>query len=92
MPKNVLDGLPVVDADESEKITVAVRAGDMQAGDPNNPERHPIAIALRRQPGVDDARVTTSETLIRRGKKWLRYEPPNKQLFKELQKTLKGEE
>ena len=38
--------------------------------------------------GVDDARVTNSETLIRRGKKWFRYDAPDKQLFKELQKTL----
>jgi hypothetical protein len=91
MPKNELDGLPVIDADETEQITVAVRADDMQDGDPNNPERHPIAIALRRQPGVDDARVTKSETLIRRGKRWFRFEPPNKRLFKELQKTLTGE-
>ena len=66
-------------------------AGDMQDGDPNNPERHPIAIALRRQPGVDDARVTNSETLIRRGKRWLRFDPPDKRLFRELQKTLTGE-
>jgi hypothetical protein len=91
MPKNELDGLPVIDADETEKITVAVRAGDMQEGDPKDPERHPIAIALRRQPGVDDARVTEGETLIRRGKRWFRFEPPNKQLFKRLQKTLTAE-
>ena len=91
MPKNELDGLPVIDADGTEEITVAVRAGNMQAGDPKNPERHPIAIALRRQPDVDDARVTTSETLIRRGKKWFRFEPPNKRLFRELQKSLTGE-
>src|SRR5262249_11303785 len=41
--------------------------------------------------GVDDARVTKRETLIRRGKQWFRFEPPNKRLFKELQKTLAGE-
>jgi hypothetical protein len=91
MSKNELDGLPVIEADETEEITVAVRADDMQEGDPTNPERHPIAIALRRQPGVDDARVTESETLIRRGKRWFRFEPPNKRLFRELQKTLTGE-
>jgi len=66
-------------------------AGDMQDGDPNNPEHHPIAIALRRQPGVDDARVTKRETLIRRGKTWLRFDAPDDRLFKELQKTLTGE-
>jgi hypothetical protein len=60
----------------------------MQAGDPKDPERHPVAIALRRQSAVDDARVTKRETLIRRGNKWFRFEPPNKRLFKELQKTL----
>jgi hypothetical protein len=58
MPKNELNGLPVIDADETENITVAVRSVDIWDGDPTNPKRHPIAIALRRQPGVDDARVT----------------------------------
>jgi IS5 family transposase len=48
------------------------------------------AIALRRMRGVDDARVTNSETLIRRGKKWFRYDAPDKRLFRELQKTLTG--
>jgi len=91
MPKNELDGLPVIDADVTEQFSVQVRAEDMQAGDPKDPERHPIAIALRRQAGVDDARVTKRETLIRRGKQWFRFEPPNKRLFKELQKTLTGE-
>ncbi len=91
MPKNELDGLPVIDAAETDEITVAVRADDIQAGDPKNPERHPIAIALRRQSGVDDARVTKSETLIRRGKKWFRFDAPDKRLFKELQKTLTGD-
>ena len=91
MPKNELDGLPVIDADENEKITVAVITDDILDGDPKNPERHPIAIALRRQSGVDDARVTKSETLIRRGNKWFRFDAPDKRLFKELQKTLTGE-
>jgi len=91
MPKNELDGLPVIDADESENFTVAVRLNDMLTGDPENPERHPIAIALRRQQGIDDARVTKSETLIRRGNKWFRFDPPNERLFEELQKTLTGE-
>ena len=40
---------------------------DLQAGDTKNPERHPIAIALRRQRGVDDARVSKREVLIKRG-------------------------
>jgi len=51
MPKIELDGLPVIDADESDEITVAVSADDMQAGNPKNHERHPIAIALRRKRG-----------------------------------------
>jgi hypothetical protein len=57
-------------------------------GDTTSPKRHPIAIALRRQDDVDDARVTKSDTLIRRGKQWFRYAAPNKRLFKELQKIL----
>jgi hypothetical protein len=78
----------VIDVDEGEKITIAVRADDLLEGDTANPERHPIAIALRRQDDVDDARVTKSETLVRRGKKWFRYDAPNKRLFKQLQKSL----
>ena len=83
-----IEGLPVIDVDESEKITVAVRADDLLEGDTANPEQHPIAIALRRQDNVDDARVTKNETLVRRGKKWFRYDAPNKRLFKQLQKSL----
>ena len=76
MPKIELDGLPVIDADESEEITVAVRADDMQAGDTRNPERHPVAIALRRKRDVDDARVSRREVPIRRGNTWYRYDAP----------------
>jgi len=47
MPQIELDGLPVIDAPESDEITVAVSADDMEAGDAKNPERHPVAIALR---------------------------------------------
>jgi hypothetical protein len=83
-----IDGLPVIDVDESEKITVAVRADDVLEGDTAKPDRHPIAIALRRQDDVDDARVTKSETLVRRGKKWFHYDAPDRRLFKKLQKTL----
>ena len=82
-----IEGLPVIDVDESEEITVAVRADDLLEGDTADPERHPIAIALRRQDNVDDARVTKNETMVRRGKKWFRYDAPDKQLFKQLQKT-----
>jgi hypothetical protein len=83
-----IEGLPVIDVDESEKITVAVRADDLLEGDTANPQKHPIAIALRRQGDVDDARVTKNETLVRRGKKWFRYDAPDERLFKQLQKTL----
>ena len=83
-----IEGLPVIDVDESEEITVAVRADDLLEGDTGDPERHPIALALRRQDDVDDARVTNNETLIRRGEKWFRYMSPDKRLFKKLQKTL----
>jgi hypothetical protein len=48
-----IEGLPVIDVDESEKITVAVRADDLLEGDAADPERHPIAIALRSQNPVD---------------------------------------
>jgi len=76
IPKIELDGLPVIDADESEQITVAVSPDDMQAGNTKNPEKHPIAIALRRKRGVDDARVSKREVLIRRGDQWFRYDAP----------------
>ncbi len=64
-----IEGLPVIDVDESEETTVAVRADDLLEGDTANPDQHPIAIALRRQDGVNDAWVTKNETLVRRGKK-----------------------
>lgn len=65
-----------LDADKSERITVAISADDMQVGDTRNPERHPVAIALRRKRGVDDARVSRREVLIRRGNTWYRYHAP----------------
>ena len=83
-----IKGLHVIEVDESEEITVAVRADDLLEGDTTDPDRHPIAIALRRQDDVDDARVTKSETLVRGGMQWFRYEAPDKQLFKQLRKTL----
>ena len=83
-----IEGLPLIEVDESEEITVAVRADDLLEGDTANPKQHPIAIALRRQNDVDDACVTKNETLVRRGKKWFRYDAPDKRLFKQLQRTL----
>jgi hypothetical protein len=32
--------------------------------------------------------VTKTVTLVRRGKKWFRYNAPDKRLFNQLQKTL----
>jgi hypothetical protein len=78
MPKDELEGLPVTDTDESEEITVAVKPEDLQEGDEADPEQHPIAIALRRERGVDDARVSKREVLIRRGEKWFRYGAPKR--------------
>jgi hypothetical protein len=78
MPKIELDGLPVIDTDESDEITVAVKAEDIEKGNESNPEQHPIAIALRRQRGVDDARVSKREVLIRRGDQWFRYGAPKR--------------
>jgi len=80
-----IEGLPVIDVDEREEITVAVRADDLLKGNTANPEQHPIAIALRRQDGVDE---TKNETLVRRGEKWFRYDAPDKRLFKQLRKAL----
>jgi hypothetical protein len=39
-------GLPVIHFDESEEITVAVRADDLLEGDTADPEQHPIALAI----------------------------------------------
>jgi hypothetical protein len=48
-----IDGLPVIDVDESEKITVAVRADDLLEGDPREPgaapHRHRLTSARRRR-------------------------------------------
>src|SRR5262249_53351706 len=81
---------PRLEVDESEEITVAVRADDLLKGNTADPNRHPIAIVLHPQDEGDDARVTKKETLVRRGKKWFRYDAPDKRLFKQLQKTLTG--
>jgi hypothetical protein len=78
MPKTELDGLPVIEVPDSEEITVAVKPEDLQEGDEANPEQHPIALALRRERGVDDARVSKREVLIRRGEKWFRYGAPKR--------------
>ena len=65
-PKNEFEGLPIIDVDEGEQFTIAVISDDILAGDVKDPERHPIAIALRRSRGIDDSRVTKNETLVRR--------------------------
>ena len=83
-----IEGLPVIEVDESDEITVAVRADDLLEDNTADPKRHPIPIALRRQDDVDDARVTKNETLVRRSKQWFRYDAPDRRLFKQLQKTL----
>lgn len=67
--------LPVVEVPDSEEITVAVRPEDTAEADP---ERHAIAIALRRQRGVGDARVSRREVMIRRGDQWFRYGAPKR--------------
>src|SRR5262249_26052530 len=74
MPKVEPMASPLSTPTRAKKITVAVRADDMQAGDTRNPERHPVAIALRRKRDVDDARVSRREVLIRRGDTWYRYD------------------
>jgi len=38
-----VEGLPVIDVDESEKITVAVRADDLLEGDMGDPERQSLS-------------------------------------------------
>jgi hypothetical protein len=78
MPKDELDGLPILDSDESDEITVAVQPEDLKEGDEDDPAQHPVAIALRRERGVDDARVSKGEVLIRRGKQWFRYGGPKR--------------
>jgi hypothetical protein len=60
------EGLAVIDVDEAEQITAAVRIVDIEEGE----------------------LVTESATLIRRGKRWFRYDPPDMRLFKRLQEDL----
>ena len=79
MPKTELDGLPVVEVPDSEEITVAVKADGLREAD----IKDAIATALRQQRGVDDARVSKREVLIRRGDKWFRYGAPKRVSSKE---------
>ena len=74
MPKTELDGLPVIETDESEEITVAIKADGLRKADIQDA----IATALRQQGGVDDARVSKREVLIRRGDQWFRYGAPKR--------------
>jgi len=76
--KTELDGLRVIEVPDSEEITVAVKPEDIAEGDEKDPEQHPIAIALRRQDGIEDARVSKREVLIRRGDQWFRYGAPKR--------------
>jgi hypothetical protein len=50
MPKTELDGLPVIDAPESEEITVAVSGDDMEAGDMKKPAKAPAELELLPKP------------------------------------------
>ena len=74
MPKTELDGLPVVEVPDSEEITVAVKADGLREAD----IKDAIATALRQQRGVNDARVSKREVLIRRGDQWFRYGAPKR--------------
>jgi len=74
MPETELDGLPVVEVPDSKEITVAVKADGLREAD----IKDAIATALRQQRGVDDARVSKREVLIRRGDKWFRYGAPKR--------------
>jgi hypothetical protein len=78
MPQTEFASLPIIDTEEAESFTIAVKPEDIEEGDESDPEQHPIAIALRRQRGVDDARVSKREVLIRRGEKWFRYGAPKR--------------
>jgi hypothetical protein len=74
MPKTELDGLPVIDTDESEEITIAIKADDLRERDIEKA----IAVALRQQRGIQDARISKREVLIRRGDQWFRYGAPKR--------------
>jgi hypothetical protein len=63
-----------VEVPDSEEITVAVKADGLREAD----IKDAIATALRQQRGVDDARVSKREVLIRRGDKWFRYGAPKR--------------
>jgi hypothetical protein len=78
MPKHEFDALPAIDVPESEEITVAVKPDDLAEGDMDDPERHPIAIGLRRRKGINNARASKREVLIRRGDRWFRYGAPKR--------------
>jgi hypothetical protein len=72
MAKDELEGLPIID--ESDEITIAVKADGLRKAE----IKDAIAAALRRQRGVDDARVSKREVLVRSGDKWFRYGAPKR--------------
>ena len=46
MPKDEFEGLPVIDAAESDRITVAIRSDDAASVNLTDPVKNPIADAL----------------------------------------------
>jgi hypothetical protein len=72
MAKGELEGIPIID--ESDEITIAVKADGLRKAE----IKDAIATALRRQCGVDDARISKREVLVRRGDRWFRYGAPKR--------------
>jgi hypothetical protein len=70
----MIDGKPVVDADEP--VTVHITSDDCARGSKKDPEKCAVALALRRITECDESRVHLGCTYLRFGNRWLRYATP----------------
>jgi hypothetical protein len=70
----MIDGKPVVDADQS--VVIQITQQDCERASKKNPAMCAAALALKRTTGCDECRVHIGCTYLRFGKKWLRYATP----------------
>lgn len=70
----MIDGTPVVDADEP--VTVHVTSDDCSRGSTKDPRGCAFALALKRIAQCNEGRVHLGCTYLRFGNKWLRYATP----------------
>lgn len=70
-----LEGLPVVDANPGDRLTLHVKPEDVTGSKSNDPAQCAAARAGQREHKVE-MRVHLTRAYVKRGKKWVRYVMP----------------